>query len=90
MNRKLLLSIIATSLATALPLAAQAERPALLPEQQAQPLLLAEHIGPKQAAKRALKRNGGGKVLSVKQKGESYAVKLIKNGKVSVIHVPAH
>ena len=87
MNRKTLLNLTVACLISSLPLAAQAEDTMLLPEAQ---LLLAEHVTPKQAARKAQKRNGGGKVLSVKQKGEGYAVKLIKNGKVSVIRVPAH
>lgn len=36
----------------------------------------------------ALKRNGGGRVLSVQRAGNAYRVKVIKNRKVRVIRVP--
>lgn len=56
---------------------------------EAQWLMADAASSPKQAARKALRQNGGGKVLSVKRKNGYYAVKVIKNGKVSVISIPA-
>ena len=50
-------------------------------------------VNAQQAAKRAQKQHGG-RVLSVKLHGDSdtpyYAVKLIKDGKVSIVNIPAN
>lgn len=42
---------------------------------------------PAAAAREALARNGGGRVLSVEPEGSGYRVKVLKNGEVRTHHV---
>lgn len=44
-------------------------------------------MSPNEAAKRAQRENGGGRVLSVEQSGNGYRVKLLRDGEVRVVHV---
>ena len=46
-------------------------------------------ISPKDAANIARQENGGGRVLAVKLIGEVYRVKLIRDGEVRTVRVPA-
>jgi len=44
-------------------------------------------MSPNEAAKRAQRENGGGRVLSVEQSGDGYRVKLLRDGEVRIVHV---
>lgn len=44
-------------------------------------------MSPNEAARRAQRENGGGRVLSVEQSGDGYRVKLLRDGEVRVVHV---
>ncbi|MCX7071366.1 MAG: hypothetical protein NTW01_10285 [Gammaproteobacteria bacterium] len=44
-------------------------------------------LSPNEAAKRAQRENGGGRVLSVEPSGDGYRVKLLRDGEVRVVHV---
>ncbi|WP_293373550.1 hypothetical protein [Nevskia sp.] len=44
-------------------------------------------MSPNEAAKRAQRENGGGRVLSVEPSGDGYRVKLLRDGEVRVVHV---
>lgn len=44
-------------------------------------------LSPNEAAKRAQRENGGGRVLSVEQSGNGYRVKLLRDGEVRVVYV---
>ncbi|MCX7059287.1 MAG: hypothetical protein NTZ11_00155 [Gammaproteobacteria bacterium] len=44
-------------------------------------------LSPNEAAKRAQRENGGGRVLSVEPSGSGYRVKLLRNGEVRVVYV---
>ena len=46
-------------------------------------------ITPRQAASLARQHNGGGRVLAVKLRGEVYKVKLLRDGEVKIVTVPA-
>lgn len=46
-------------------------------------------ITPRQAARIARRQNGGGRVLGVKLRGDIYKVKLLRDGEVKIVHVPA-
>eukprot|EP00611_Tribonema_gayanum_P022519 TRINITY_DN4528_c0_g1_i2.p1 TRINITY_DN4528_c0_g1~~TRINITY_DN4528_c0_g1_i2.p1 ORF type:complete len:100 (+),score=25.46 TRINITY_DN4528_c0_g1_i2:333-632(+) len=44
-------------------------------------------MSPNEAAKRAQRENGGGRVLSVEPSGDGYRVKLLRDGEVRIVHV---
>ena len=44
-------------------------------------------LSPNEAAKRAQRENGGGRVLSVEPTGSGYRVKLLRDGEVRVVYV---
>ena len=44
-------------------------------------------ITPRQAASLARQRNGGGRVLAVKLRGEVYKVKLLRDGEVKIVRI---
>jgi len=63
------------------------------PQLPPQPLLQIEgasapEISPGEAAQRAQKINGGGKILSVVAVAGGYRVKLLKDGEVTIVFVP--
>jgi len=44
-------------------------------------------LSPNEAARRAQRENGGGRVLSVEPSGDGYRVKLLRDGEVRIVHV---
>jgi len=48
----------------------------------------AHHVTPGEAARRAQRINGGGRVLSVVHGQDGYRVKLIKHGEIRIVFVP--
>lgn len=44
-------------------------------------------LSPNEAAKRAQRENGGGRVLAVEPSGNGYRVKLLRDGEVRVVYV---
>lgn len=44
-------------------------------------------LSPNEAARRAQRENGGGRVLSVESSGDGYRVKLLRDGEVRIVHV---
>lgn len=49
----------------------------------------ARGITPAEAARIAQQQNGGGRVLAVEPEAGGYRVKLLKNGDVRILYVPA-
>ena len=74
-----------------LPLPSANNRTGSPPAELAAPAQRAPEISPREAARVAQARNGGGRVLAVNLSPDRshYRVKLIKHGEVRVLHVPS-